>query len=199
MAGIPNPANCSFGSWIDVVATNGTSADAYGTYSVTVHDISDLPIAGSTVTLNFAVASEIRLCTDFEPAGQVNTCNIATKLTNASGVATFIVCGAANDPGGLTAGPGAGGVEVRADSYLLGTISAACFDLNGRLSGGAGVSSADASIFSTDNGLFGGVGNPAYKARCDFSHDGAITSTDASYASTLRGYGTSAVGCTYCP
>jgi len=198
MAGIPNPANCTFGPWIDVVGTNGAAADPYGTYTVTVHDVGDLPIAGSTVTLNFVLATDIRLCTDYDAAPQVNTCNIATTVTNVSGVATFIVAGGAMDPGGLSTGPGAGAVEVRADGYLLGNISAACFDLNGAV-GGPGVTSLDASVFSTDNGLFGGAGNPLYQARCDFAHDGQISSLDASYASTLRGYGTSAVGCTYCP
>jgi hypothetical protein len=198
LAGIPSPANCTFASFIDVVATNGTVADPFGTYTVTVRDIANNACPGSIVTLNFSGASDIRLCTDFAPAGQVNTCNVATVTTNGSGVATFIVVGAAKDPGGLVTGAGLGGMTVRADGYVLGTVTAAAYDLNGAI-GSPGLTSLDASAFSTSNGVFGGVGNPAYKGRCDYSHDGAITSLDASLMSTLRGIGGSAVGCTYCP
>jgi len=198
MAGIPNPANCSWGEWIDVMGTDGVSADAYGTYAVTVHDVYDLPILGSTVTLNFAGSSDIRLCTDVAPVGQVNTCNVATALTNASGVATFVVAGAAINSGGLVTGGGFGGMEVRADGYYLGVVTASAFDQNGAI-GLPGVTGADLSAWLTDAGLFDGLGNPNYKGRSDYNHDSQISGSDLSTFLTVMGLGNSALGGTYCP
>jgi len=198
MAGVPSPANCHFNAFIDVVATNGTTIDPFGTYTVEVNDAGDLPIEGSVVTINFAGATDIRLCTDFVPDGQTNYCNYVSAVTNASGIATFIVAGAANNSGG-SAGGYFDDVVVRADSYLLGTITATCYDQNGRIPGGEGVTGTDASMLSTDLGVFGGVDNAGYKGRDDYSHEGWLTGVDASFFSTLSGYGTSSVGCTYCP
>jgi hypothetical protein len=113
-------------------------------------------------------------------------------------VATFIVAGAAKNTGGLATGAGLGGMTVRADGYLLGTVTAAVYDQNGAV-GGPGVTGGDISAWLTDSGLFGGAGNPAYKGRSDYTHDGNITGSDLSFLLTLSGYGTSAVGCTYCP
>ena len=199
MAGIPSPGNCVFLPFIDVMGTDGTDADPFGTYTVTVKDIGDFAIEGSVVTLNFAAAFDIRICTDFVPVGQTNTCNIAQAITDASGVATFIVAGAANNTGGAD-GVGLDGVEVRADGYLLGTITAAAYDQNGRTGiGFAGVSGSDESALRTDVGLFGGVGNELYKGRGDLNHDGEISGADVSKHQTLSGYGTSVAGCEYCP
>jgi hypothetical protein len=199
MAGIPSPANCTFASFIDVVATNGVVADPYGTYTVTVKDVANNACPGSIVTLNFLGSSDIRLATDFAPAGQVNTCNVATVTTNGSGVATFIVVGAAKNNGGLVTGGGAGGMTVRADGYVLGTVTAAVYDQNGANNVNKGVDVTDLSAWLTDSGLFGGLGNPGYKGRSDYNHNGQIDVVDLSYWLTLSGSGTSAVGGTYCP
>ena len=199
MAGIPSPAHCTTPNWLDVVGTNGSVADPLGAFQVVVHDVSDLPIAGSTVTVDFAAATDIRLCTDIKPVGQTNTCNQASAITNISGVATFTIAGAAKDIGGLNYGGVLNSIVVYADGITIGHMSAAVFDLNGA-AGSPGLSSLDGSALSTDNGLYGGVGNALYKARCDYTHDGFQSSLDASYMSTRRGLGTSAVGCgTYCP
>jgi len=198
MAGVPSPANCHFNPFIDVMGTNGAVVDPFGTYTVTVHDAGDLPCPGSVVTINFALATDIRLCTDFVPVGQTNYCNYASAIADINGVATFIIGGAANNSGG-SAGAYFDAVEVRADSYLLGNITGTAYDQNGRIPGGEGVTGTDASMLATDLGVFGGVDNPGYKGRDDYSHEGWLTGVDASFFSTLSGYGTSAVGCTYCP
>jgi hypothetical protein len=198
MAGIPSPANCTVPTFIDVVGTNGTAADVYGTYTVTVRDVANNACPGSIVTLNFSGAPDIRLATDIAPVGQVNTCNVATKTTDGSGVATFIVAGAARNSGGLVTGAGLGGMTVRADGYVLGAVTAAAFDENGAL-GLPGVTGADLSAWLTDAGLFGGAGNPLYKGRSDFNHDGQITGSDLSTFLGLMGLGNSSLGATYCP
>lgn len=190
---VPLPAP----AFIDVVATDGTSADVFGTFYVYVRDIGDFPVTNCQVVVDFTGANDIELCTNgTEPAGQVNTLKTATVTTGTNGVAAFTIAGGALDLGGLATGPGLDAVTITACGYLLANVSAAAYDLNGKAVGGSpGVTSLDASVLSTDNGLFGGPGNPGFQARCDFTHDGFISSLDASYASTLRGYGTSAVGC----
>jgi hypothetical protein len=208
MAGVPSPANSVVSkslalplvptAFIDVMGTNGTVVDPFGDFYVTVRDIANNPCPGKVVTVNFINATDIRLCTSMVPAGQTNTCNIASVTTDVNGQAKFTIAGGAMDPGGLITGGGLNAVVVAADGFVIANVTAAVYDLNGAI-GGPGVTSLDASVFSTDNGLFGGSGNPAYKGRCDFAHDGTISSLDASYASTLRGYGSSSVGCTYCP
>jgi hypothetical protein len=208
MAGVPSPANSVISKsltlpltatqYIDVVGTNGAVADPFGSFYVTVRDIGNNVLPGLPVTVNFVNASDIRLCTTLVPAGQTNACNIATVVTNALGQAKFTIAGAARNSGGLLTGGGALAVVVAADGFVLGNVTAAVYDLNGAV-GSPGLTSLDASAFSVDNGLFGGAGNPAYKGRCDYTHDGMISSLDASYASVLRGLGTSALGGTYCP
>jgi hypothetical protein len=199
MAGIPNPANCTWGEWINVVGNLDGTPDPIGAYTVVVHDVYDLPILGSTVTINFAGASDLRLCTDVAPEGQTNTCNVATAITNSSGEATFIVCGGAMTQGGLLTGGAIGAVEVRADGYYLGVISACAYDLNGALTGGGGVTGADDAAWQGDMGLFGGAENPDYKCRNDYTQNGEQTGADRSAWQSLMGLGTSAFGCTYCP
>jgi hypothetical protein len=199
MAGIPSPANCVFGDWINVVGNLGGTPDPVGAYTVTVNDVGNFPVIGSTVTINFVGATDIRLCTDVAPVGQTNTCNVATAITNGSGVASFIVCGGAMTQGGLMTGGAIGAVEVRADGYLLGVISACAYDLNGALAGGGGVTGADDAAWQGDMGMLGGAGNPDYKCRNDFTQNGEQTGADRSAWQTLMGLGSSAFGCTYCP
>jgi len=189
---VPLPAP----AFIDVMGTDGTSADPFGTFYVYVRDIGDFPVTNCQVVVDFSGASDILLCVNGAPDGQVNTLTTATATTNSNGVAVFTIAGGGMDLGGLATGPGLDAVTITACGYLLANVSAAVYDLNGMAVGGSpGVSSLDASVLSTDNGIFGGPGNPAFQARCDFTHDGFQSSLDASYASTLRGYGTSAVGC----
>jgi len=201
MAGIPNADNCTVPAWIDVVGNLGGVPDPFGTYTVVVNDVGGFPVPNSVVTIDFAGATDIRLCTDVAPDGQVNTCNIATVTADGSGVATFIVCGGALNGSGLATGGVCGSVVVRADGYLIGNISAAVYDENGAVSGGAGVTGGDDSAWQSDMGLYGGLAacDPLFKARSDFTHEGEITGADRSYWQTRMGAGSSAEGCTYCP
>jgi hypothetical protein len=188
-------------TFIDVVGQNGV-VDPFGKFYVIVKDIGGNLLAGRLVTVDFINATDIRLLTTQVPAGQTNTCNKASVISDINGVAQFTIGGGAKDFGGLnTVTDGVlNSIVVAADGFVIGYVAAAVYDLNGALGGGAGVSSTDGSILSTDNGVFGGPGNPLYKARCDYNHDGFQSSLDGSLMSTLRGFGSSAgAGGTYCP
>ncbi len=180
MAGIPSPGNCTIPAFVKVVGTNGVP-DPLGVGTVTVLDVSLNPVVGSNVTLNFTN------CTDTELCGAAVS---VSATTDAFGVATFTAIGGGKHPGGIFPGAGAGCIEIRADSYLLGTATAVVYDLNGANLGGNGVSISDLPLFLDDWGDSG-----TYRGRSDFNQDGSIQITDLPVWLAFWGLDGSALGC----
>lgn len=196
VAGIPNAANCTVPAFVKVVGTRVGVPDPVGTYSVTVRDIGNFPVAGSVVSLDFTSCTDMKLC---QAANVICTPAQITVTADGSGVATFIVVGGGLCPGGAFAGVGLGCVTVRADGYIIGTASANVYDLNGALVGAGknGVLITDLPLFLAD--WAGGAG--PYKARSDFNQSGSLAITDLPPWLAVWGPANSSGGCatTYCP
>jgi hypothetical protein len=219
-ANVPDPTNSSTPSFIDVGGIQGANGlpDAAITFSVTVRDFANNPIAGSFVEVNFIQCDDTKLCT-INVAGQTRDCaNKAIRATtNASGVATVKVLGASNNTGlarpgiePIFPGAGAGCVRVYADGIQIGTSTAVIFDQNGTLPGNNGLAPGDIAVVVNEVG-HAGVPGTAYKGRTDYSKNGDITAADIGFfipilARAVSGTG-SLFGCSldnvvvqpYCP
>jgi hypothetical protein len=211
-----DPVNSCVPDYILVVGrvNGGANSDPVGLSSVTIRDAFNNPIAGATVIIDFSGCCDINLC----PTGVGHNCAARTVsgLTNASGVYSFTVLGAAKDPGNLVppaqyGGCGANGVHVYANAgtgnielFARGPTctgpghppTAVTLDLNGAAGGSNGTSGADVS---NEINLFGSIaGGAPYKGRGDINEDGAISGADVSaeisHFGRLSGIG--GVGCT---
>jgi hypothetical protein len=187
----------------------GAATDPAGRASIEVRDAFNDPVAGATVIIDFSGCCDIDLC----PTGDGHDCAARTVsgLTNAYGVYTFTVLGAAKDPGNLMppaqyGGCDAGGVHVYANAGTGNVELFACgpnphptavtINLNGAAGGSNGTSGSDvANVIN----LFGSVALGApYKGRGDIDANGAISSADVS--AEIAHFGrlstTGGVGCT---
>jgi hypothetical protein len=217
LANVPAPDKSCAPAYILVVGrtSGGAATDPAGLSSVTVRDAFNNPIAGATVTIDFSGCCDINLC----PTGVGHNCAARTVsgLTNASGVYSFTVLGAAKDPGNLVppaqyggcghngvhiyANAGTGNVELvdRGPSCTAGTglpPTGVTLDLNGAAGGSNGTSGSDVS---NEINLFGSIsGGAPYKGRGDINLDGVISGADVSaeisHFGRLSGIG--GVGCT---
>lgn len=186
MAGVPDPTKSVLGGTGDGLSihlapqNNAGVLNTRATKLITVRDAGNNPIANSTVVITFTTCTnnDIRLCS-VQPnhPGALFNCaaKTATAVTNASGVATFLVAGGANNNGGNPPGVGSGCATVRADGVLLGSLTVATPDENNI----GGVSGSDLSSFGGDR--FG-----AYRGRSDFNADGAVTGADLSIFGQYR-------------
>jgi hypothetical protein len=215
-ANVPDPSKSSVPGFLRVGGAQTTAGvpDPTITYTVTVRDFANNPIAGSFVEANFTNCTDTKLCSAVVSGQTVDCTNKAVRATtNAGGQAVLKVLGASNNPGSsvppaIFAGAGSGCVRVYADGIQLGTATAIDYDQNGSLGGGNGVSPLDLSISKNDIGA-AGLG-AAYKGRSDYSADNALSPVDLSFHKTIvgnSGLGTgSGAGCAsggsaqaYCP
>lgn len=126
--GIPSPSNCTveFPMVGNHTATPmaGIGNPAVLGYLVVVRDITNAPLAGSTVTLDFSSAPSIRLYST-QGAGTTVDCMARTlsRVTNGLGQAIF-----APRFGGFV---NANAVEVSADAVFLAAVAARSTDING--------------------------------------------------------------------
>jgi hypothetical protein len=198
MAGIPSPANSTIPACIKVVGTNSVGvADPVGLSSVTVLDVAGNPVANAEVTLDFAACNDMKVCT----VGSVGTVPpvttvvpVVSAFTNAQGVATFTVVGAAMHPGtpGF-AGPGADCIEIRAAGILLGYATSIEFDLDGAFGAysGNGVAIVDLPTWLLD---WAG-GTAPYVGRADYNCSGDVSILDLPEWLLVWGPLGSAFGC----
>jgi len=187
---VPDPTKCTFPAFIRVVGTKDGIPDASGTFTITIRDFTNLPIAGSAVTLEFANCSDTRLSASQLPDVVIG-CGAATitGVTNALGNVTFTVLGAGTVAGCTTPpacapGAGVGCVRIVADGFIIGNATSVIFDPDGAHGGAAdGINSADRALVLLDVGcaLAGGP----YRGRSDFSQDGAINNLDLSFYNSL--------------
>jgi hypothetical protein len=192
LANVPDPSKSTAPNYILIVGrtNSGATTDPAGLGSVTVRDAFNNPIAGATVTIDVSGCCDINLC----PTGVGHNCAARTVsgLTNASGVYSFTVLGAAKDPGNLVppaeyGGCGANGLHIYANAgtgnvELVGSLgfppTGVTLDLNGAGGGSNGTSGADVA---NEINLFGAVSLGApYKGRGDIDQNGAISGADVS-------------------
>jgi hypothetical protein len=194
---VPDPAHSIVPKYIRVVGTKDGIPDATGTFTVTVHDFADMPIAGAAVSVDFSRCSDTMLNLAQALDAQLNCpSNTVTWFTNALGQVRFTIVGAGNvalctTPPTCAPGAGSGCVHVCADGVLLGTATSVIYDLDGGIPAAVGdithtdgINSADYAIVAADVSCAGLGGS--YRGRSDFTGDGAISSLDlATYASLV--------------
>lgn len=204
LAAVPDPAHSTMVASVRVVGSNGSGADASGTFTVTIRDFSNAPIANVDVKYDFANCTDGRLC----KVGGTGTldCTGTNKewhaTTNGAGQASFNIQGGVKDPAptcvGATCsppGPGQGCIQVFANGVPMGSATATY--INKRWQDGTGVNSADLSV-QIQEGLSAALGAP-YRGRNDLQFNGAVNSGDLSAqiaAGIASGLGTgSNIGC----
>ncbi|MCC6349326.1 MAG: hypothetical protein IT347_07005 [Candidatus Eisenbacteria bacterium] len=195
-AGVPSPANSTIPARINLVGANAGVADAGAQSSlvtITVRDLAANPIANSSVVLDFTGnVSDTRIgdATSQLYAGVVANCGThgVSSLTDALGVATFVVMGGGKSPTG--AAHAAGAAKIYADGVLLGTLNVGSYDLNGV----DGVTLADLALWAAD---YFGAGNPD---RADYNNAGGVDLVDLStWGATYFAGGSNTSSTTYCP
>jgi len=147
LAGVPNATNSTIsaapqGGKILLAGHNaaGTTTDSHPNYVamftklITVRDAANNPVNNSVVTLNFSscyVANGLFLGA-IQPGLTVNGgAHTVSAVTNASGVATFKVCGGGAHVGGGSDPDAPTCIAVTADGVPLGNLDAMYFDMNG--------------------------------------------------------------------
>jgi hypothetical protein len=152
-AAIPNPSSCSFPSQL-VACPAGDIG-----FTVVVRDLGNIPISGSTVTLNFSSCAAVQFCTGCCDGVTLDLPGrTASRATDANGVVTLRL-----KLGGVCNGQY---VTVRADGYLIAMVPVASPDQDGDLV----VDSEDAAH------VFGLIGTSDPGA--DFVQDNIITQAD---------------------
>jgi hypothetical protein len=192
MAGVPSPGNSTVPPCISLVGSKAGAADPVGNFTVTVRDLANNPLNGASVVVDLSGCTDIAICSDQLDAGALVNCAAKTtrKFTNLAGQVSFIVLGGSNGSGNATTL--LGGAKIYANGTLIGSPTAAAFDLDG--SNGVGIN--DLSVWLTD---FGTLGNPAF-GRSDFDCSGSVGINDLSVWLTEFGNGTSAASCAIsCP
>ena len=142
--GIPSPPFCSVPAMVRIVdvGADGTPSPM-GLYRVVVRDGFNNPIANAQVILQFLNCGAVRLASDGYPPGITVDCRpthrTVRRITNAQGVADFLVPGTALVGG--TNPPSC--VTVIAEAITLANVAVSSADL----SGDAGVGANDLSLW----------------------------------------------------
>jgi len=192
MAGVPSPGNSTVPPCISLVGSKAGAADPVGNFTVTVRDLANNPLNGASVVVDLSGCNDIAICSDQLDAGALVNCAAKTtrKFTNLAGQVSFIVLGGSNGSGNATTL--LGGAKIYANGTLIGSPTAAAFDLDGS----AGVGINDLSVWLVD---FGTIGNPAF-GRADFDCSGSVGINDLSVWLVEFGNATSLSSCTVkCP
>jgi hypothetical protein len=177
---LPSPLNSTVPSNLTVVGLGPTgTADPAGSYTVTVRNIYNLPIANSLVILSFPDCGGTAISSrGFEPGVTVDcrpTHRTVRRLTDAQGMARFIIPG-----GGREGSQALSCLEVSADGTVLGHATVAVLDLDGV----SGVAINDLSRW------LDAFGN-SDPTRTDYDADGAAGINDLAVWLGLFGVGTS--------
>lgn len=195
---VPDPTKSTVPSYVKVVGTNAGVPDPAGTFTVTLRDYANNPIAGHTVTVDFSNCTDLVLCGAQANGAQLDcAAKTVSLISNAAGLAGFIVVG-----GGVNAGttvppaiaPGAerGCARVFDNATQLGTVTAVILDANGALPAGNGVTPLELSIAKNDIGA-AGLGAP-YRGRSDYACDGSLSAVDLAFLRTFVGLAETGLG-----
>ena len=187
MAGVPSAANSTVPPCITLVGSLAGTPDDIGLFIVTVRDLAGSPQDGASVTVDFSGCPDIRICSDQLDLNVITNCAAKTVRckTCAAGRARFGILGGSNGSGNATCL--LGGAKIYANGVLIGSPTAAVFDLDG--ANGVGIN--DLSVWLGD---FGTILNPAF-GRSDFDCSGGVGINDLSVWLTQFGNGTSAASC----
>jgi hypothetical protein len=187
MAGVPSPGNSVTPPCISLVGNLAGVPDAAGSFTVTVRDLANNPLNGSSVVVDLSGCTDLSMCADQLDAGATVNCAAKTtrKFTNLAGQVSFIVLGGSNGSGNATTL--LAGAKIYANGTLIGSPTAAAFDLDGI--NGVGIN--DLSAWLTDFGTFG---NPAF-GRSDYDCSGGVGINDLSVWLSEFGAGTSQASC----
>lgn len=190
MAGVPSPGNSTIPAFVTIVGQSLGVADPSGAFTITVRDLGNNPINGSSVLLDFSTAVDLRPAADQLDAGSLVNCTGKTvrRFTDVTGQVSFTVVGGSNNLG-ASPGAGFGGVKVYADGVLLGALTAAVLDQD--FDSGAGAN--DLSVWLSDQG------STLYFGRSDYDYDSSLGANDLSLWLGAQGTGLSAESGLICP
>jgi len=185
-AGIPVPANCHIPTGIAVGGCDGLgTVDPNIYFSVTIHDISELPVVNQLVACQFN--SDLRI---YDAFPGFSSCQCVEATTDANGVATFYVPAGGKNPNGVPGFTGA----LAATFYgwncgnvlIIGQSNVATYDENGGVST-KGVDITDLGAWVAD---YNARATPPTKYRSDFNLGGGVDIVDLSF--WVRVYNTNA-------
>src|SRR5262245_44536436 len=93
--GQPCTANSSAPAFLDLVTLNDGAPESVGAYQVIVRDGCNAPLAGVTVTLDFANCTDLVIASTQPASGLAVACNPprVSGVTDANGAVTFTVLG----------------------------------------------------------------------------------------------------------
>jgi len=172
-AGIPDPRFCSVPSCLNMCPAGDLG------FTVTIRDISNAPVSGSSVVLSpvGCPGQVVLLCADCsELSGYDPVNNTFTRVTNASGQATFHLCGTVYCPAG-----GTNWLQVSSCGIVLANATFLTTDTDHDLD----VDAADVALVTA---ALGGVNHPA-----DQDCDHVITAADVAAVSAHAGHHCSGV------
>jgi hypothetical protein len=190
MAGVPSPGNSTVPPCISLVGSALGVADGAGTFTVTVRDLANNALNGASVVVDLSGCTDIAICNDQLDAGALVNCAAKTtrKFTNLAGQVSFTVLGGSN--GANNATTLLGGAKIFANGVLIGSPTAAAFDLDGS----NGVAINDLSVWLTD------FGSTINYGRSEYDCNGSVGINDLSVWLTEFGAQTSTSSCSVaCP
>jgi hypothetical protein len=190
VAGTPMPGNSTLPARIYIVGSNGVTADApFGQFQVTVRDLANNPVGGSTVMVDFSPITELRIASNQLDAATVTNCphRFVKRITDDSGTAALTVMGRAN---GLSPQAGVLHANVYADGVLIGQVPVSIYDLDGT----NGLGANDISLW------LGDFAAPQFYGRGDYDGDGRLGANDLSlWIGAMGAGGSSFSAATVCP
>jgi hypothetical protein len=160
----------------DVNIINAVDPAVTATY--VIRDAFNNLVGNATIVITFTGCSDSRLCAN-QPnhPGALFNCPAKTvsAVTNASGVATFLIAGYAASGPGNPPGAGAGCATVQVDGVPFSNLTIGSFDQNGA----GGVNPADLSNWLGDRQAF--IASALnYRGRSDFNGSNTVDPADGS-------------------
>jgi len=188
-AGVPSPGNSTVPGCFSLVGSSvGVPDSLAGKFCVTVRDLANNPLNGSSVVVDISNASDLKYCNDQLNANYIQNCAAATVrgFTDATGVACFTLLGSSQ---GAASTLGGGG-RIFADGVLIGSPGVSAYDLDGA----GGVGANDLSIWLID------FGSATPYGRSDYDCSGDVGANDLSLWLITFGGAASAESCVgVCP
>ena len=169
----PDPAHSQVPPVIVLVGKLGSAPDPTGYFQVIVRDALNVPIAGTSVVIEFGACPQLAIGSQQTYPGLSVNCGIPAVAgsTDANGIARFIVMGGVANRSALEPLGPCGLVRASVGSgppVALGQVSVAAFDQNGV----NGLDQTDLGLFLNDFTL------GLYRQRSDFDGDQSLTTID---------------------
>ena len=195
---VPDPcAHSTIPAYVDLGGCDVSGrADSTISFSVSIRDLGNFPIANQPVACSFS--ADVRI---YDSSPGFASCQCVEARTDINGVATFHVQGAGRNTNGGASFTGASAATFYA--WNCGSSTVLCtpahvttYDENGGV-GTKGVEITDLSAWAAD---YINRSVPPVKRRSDFNHNGAVEIADLSYWVRVFLSGQSRYPCgTLCP